>query len=31
MIFNILKKNKKQKIGGEIAYYKLEQWWLNEF
>ncbi|WP_302782624.1 hypothetical protein [Clostridium saudiense] len=31
MIFNIMKKFKSNKIGGDIAYHKLEEWWLNDF
>ena len=31
MIFNIFNKFKSNKIGGDIAYYNLEEWWSNDF
>ena len=23
--------SKKQSIGGDISYYQLEEWWINQF
>lgn len=36
MIFNLFRRNKEnidttKKIGGDIGYHKLEEWWMNEF
>lgn len=31
MFFKMFKNDKKDKVSGKIAYFNLEEWWLNEF